>query len=291
MSNPAVITLASMKSNKQFPYRFEIEDNIGEAIHIHYKDIRLDLTIQEFVNLADEIESVVNDLVEAEGFTCDKFDKVNLVGLAPLLPDLERIVVDEVSLSDLIVDTYDENGKSVYRPLPQSRIVKALNGATKENDAREQVNYYNANGSRQTNMERLQYNLEKLKKEGYPGDEKLITLFNNDNIIYDGQHRAGCLFYLYGDIKVPVRRLYFKNHKYSMTENGEEESTRIEAVTRTGETVKGKYKNNANRILFDKEVMEIRLHEVNGFSDIVLDISDLVGEKESLDCLTVKVEE
>lgn len=49
MINPGVISLASLQDFKNlcFPYRFEIEDNIGEAIHIHFKDIRLDLTTAE----------------------------------------------------------------------------------------------------------------------------------------------------------------------------------------------------------------------------------------------------
>lgn len=41
MSNPGVLSLASLEAVGA-DYRFEIEDNIGEAIHIHYKDIRLD---------------------------------------------------------------------------------------------------------------------------------------------------------------------------------------------------------------------------------------------------------
>lgn len=38
MSNPGVLSLASLEAVGA-DYRFEIEDNIGEAIHIHYKDI------------------------------------------------------------------------------------------------------------------------------------------------------------------------------------------------------------------------------------------------------------
>jgi len=36
----------------------KIEDNIGESIHIHYRNVRIDLTISEFVKLADELESI-----------------------------------------------------------------------------------------------------------------------------------------------------------------------------------------------------------------------------------------
>ena len=49
MSNPGVIELF----NFAYRYRsgnhsFRIEDNIGEAIHLHLDNIRLDLSVKEF---------------------------------------------------------------------------------------------------------------------------------------------------------------------------------------------------------------------------------------------------
>ena len=32
--------------------RLDIEDNIGESIHIHYKNLRLDFTVEDFIELA-----------------------------------------------------------------------------------------------------------------------------------------------------------------------------------------------------------------------------------------------
>jgi hypothetical protein len=112
MSNPGVRALASLKP-VGVPWRFEIEDNVGEAIHVHYRDIRLDLTIKEFYALAEKAEKCINSLVsnradrDVEGFSASDFDPVNLVGLAGILPDIERITYDEVYLEDLLVDTTD----------------------------------------------------------------------------------------------------------------------------------------------------------------------------------------
>lgn len=210
MSNPAVMLLASLKEISGFPYRFEIEDNVGEAIHIHYKDIRLDMTIQEFHELADALRGIFTDLVGNEKFHIEDFDAGNLVWLAQSLIDLENIAEEEVYLEDILVDTYDEEGNVVYKPLPYSRVLKALHGDTAENDARRQINYFMANGcERETNEERIHYNMEQIKKDGYPRNGELILL-RPDNTIIDGQHRASCLYYLYGNIKVPVRKLYFK---------------------------------------------------------------------------------
>jgi hypothetical protein len=34
-------------------HRFAIEDNIGEGIHIHYKNMRLDFTVSDFLKLSE----------------------------------------------------------------------------------------------------------------------------------------------------------------------------------------------------------------------------------------------
>lgn len=34
-----------------------VEDNVGEAIHIHYRDVRLEMSIDEFLLFATEIEN------------------------------------------------------------------------------------------------------------------------------------------------------------------------------------------------------------------------------------------
>lgn len=213
MSNPAVIQLASLEEITGFPYRFEIEDNIGEAIHIHYKDIRLDMTIKEFNEFADSVRKIFASMVEHEKFHIEDFDAGNLMWLAASLIDLEDIRTEEMYLEDILVDTYDEEGKVVYKPLPNSRVLKALNGDTAENDARRQINYFHPNGwERQSNQERINYDLEQIKQYGYPVDGELIML-RGDNTIIDGQHRASCLYFLYGNIKVPVRKIYFKERE------------------------------------------------------------------------------
>ena len=116
MSNPGVLSLASLEPVGA-DYRFEIEDNIGEAIHIHYKDIRLDLTVAEFYDIAEQMDKMIDMVVDVEGFSSKDYDPVNLVGLAACLPDLVKVTEDEVWLADLLVDTYDEYGKEVLAPI------------------------------------------------------------------------------------------------------------------------------------------------------------------------------
>lgn len=209
MSNPAVVLLASLNEIIGFPYRFEIEDNIGEAIHIHYKDIRLDMTIAEFNELANTLRDIFVELVDNKEFHIENFDAGNLLWLAEPMIHLKHIVEEEIFLEDILVDTYDEEGRIKYLPLPNSRVLKALRGDTSENDKRKQINYFNVNEcDRQSNQERLQYDLDQIRTYGYPVNDELILL-REDNTIIDGQHRASCLYYLYGNIKVPVRKISF----------------------------------------------------------------------------------
>lgn len=35
----------------------KIEDNIGESIHIHLRNVRLEMTVKDFVKFSEEIES------------------------------------------------------------------------------------------------------------------------------------------------------------------------------------------------------------------------------------------
>ncbi|WP_027206061.1 hypothetical protein [Butyrivibrio fibrisolvens] len=211
MSNPGVILLASLEQMVDFPYRFDIEDNIGEAIHIHYKDIRLDLTIKEFEAFAEEVAKLFTKMIDNDSFDLSYFDENNLVMLAPLLIDLDHIEKAEINLDDIMVDCI-EDGKEVYRPLSSSRVIKALNGDFEDDDNRKQENYFDfATHRKMTNAERLEYNLQNIKEKGYPTDDCLISVWGENNHIIDGQHRAGCLYYLNGNMRVPVRKLFFND--------------------------------------------------------------------------------
>lgn len=42
-----------------------IEDNVGESIHLHYRNLRLEFSIRDFLSLADEMARAA-DLLRAE---------------------------------------------------------------------------------------------------------------------------------------------------------------------------------------------------------------------------------
>lgn len=207
MINPGVVTLASLNDFEyvKFPYRFCVEDNIGESIHIHYKDIRLDLTVDEFSALAEKASGIIEKCVDVPEFSVKRLGSTILVGLASQLPYLTKVKVEKIHLEDILVDTFDEHGRPMTASLKYSRVLKALRGDNTENDGHGvQFNFFREGScERLTNRERIDYNLRQIKEHGYPYGDELIGLWAN-HVIFDGQHRAACLYHLYGNIEVPV---------------------------------------------------------------------------------------
>ncbi len=210
MSNPAVIVLAKTQTKMGL---FQIEDNLGESIHLHLGEIRCDLTIKEFNELSIAIGKALEAFMEIDGFKLNKFSMEFLLQLAEKewLPNLIALYEDKIRLSEICVDTYNFIGYQSMKPLPYSRVIKALNGDTRENDLRKERNYYG-----QSNQERANEMLESIKKNGYPYNGKMLVFLKGNNIIHDGQHRAACMYHLYGDREIPILRLEFSNSRYGV---------------------------------------------------------------------------
>ena len=65
MANIGVIVLDTAKicaQPKLCSTRLQIEDNIGEAIHIHWRNLRLDFTIRDFLSLAKVCEEAKKNI-------------------------------------------------------------------------------------------------------------------------------------------------------------------------------------------------------------------------------------
>lgn len=208
MSNPAVIILANCLTKGG--HSFRIEDNIGESIHIHYHDIRIDLTVKEFLDFADVIAESVNDILDVEGFCVEDYDPRFLAELGDKLLDLQRVELDQVALDQIEVYVETLFGGYRLRKLPNSRVVRALSGDEKLFKAYSQENAFG-----ESNMTRLESIVQSIRDNGYPRDGKHIVFMNDQNIIRDGQHRASALYHLNGSMSIPVRRLHFKGNRYN----------------------------------------------------------------------------
>lgn len=73
---------------------------------------------------------------------------------------------------------------------------------------------FKTNHLNESNYERVLKIFESVKKNKYPLNNQYIILYNDELKIRDGQHRACSLRYLYGNIQIPIMRIYIDNEKY-----------------------------------------------------------------------------
>lgn len=209
MSNPGVKCLASYKGK----HYISIEDNIGEAIHIHYDEIRIDLTIKDFFELVDKLNDILNTLVNINNFRIQDYDPIFMDHMSGYIVDLEKIEITDINISEINVLTQNIIGMPVVKNVKYSRVMKALKGAVVENNK-----YVQENILGQDNQERLKINYSYVKENKM---DSLITpkvvFFNDDNIIKDGQHRVCCFLDIYNESVIPIVRMYFRDNMHNFT--------------------------------------------------------------------------
>ena len=71
MSNPAVHLLSTIEIQNK---TLRIEDNLGEAIHLHIGELRVSLTVKEFNGFYEAILLAAKQLFELRGLCWDVLD-------------------------------------------------------------------------------------------------------------------------------------------------------------------------------------------------------------------------
>ena len=174
MSNPGVITLTEKKIGLNKTFR--VEDNLGEAIHFHYNNIRIDLTVRELYQVADICDETIYDLVKADNFDLDEYDGDFLMEHSKKLIDLTSVKKEKVKAKKLYF--LDKTMGSV----PAKKSVAAYNGKSSSD-----------------------------KKEKY-----LPVLFNDGNVLMYGADQVAELVKANPEAEVEVIRLYFENGTHSV---------------------------------------------------------------------------
>ncbi len=179
MSNPGVLTLTqkTISANK----KFRVEDNLGESIHFHYNDIRIDLTIKELLYLSEICDEVIYELVMAKGFSLDEYDGEFLNKYSQCFIDLESVEEDKVLAGDLYYRTKNFLHLPVRRKMTTKRaekLVKSKGGA------------------------------------GASKDYKVVLFNDNPTIMYGEKFVAEQLL-RDSDQPVQVLRMHYENQKYS----------------------------------------------------------------------------
>lgn len=221
MSNPAVYPLYELYVKRN---RIRIEDNLGESIHIHIGDFRITMTIEEFRVMVEQMRKSARELLDMDGIDLDLFDARSFDwDWIARYEHIKKISIEEMRIGDLLTVGESDVVPSVrvIIPISKCRLYKALCGDYAEIDRFDEVNDYGV-----SNRSRLERVMKHIKDNGYPFDNKYI-LVNQYNQIYDGDHRAACLLYMYGpDAKIPVIRIYFDD-ELSLEEQKENAEKRI----------------------------------------------------------------
>jgi hypothetical protein len=216
MSNPGVIILSKFMTSfpqkivniikREKNIKFQIEDNIGECIHIHIDDLRLDLTIEEFHLFALSIKDVFFDYLDGFNLKIKKMDPSFIASMSKHMQYIESINIVNKKMTEMQVVEYInlKFGLFKIKPLKKALAVEYLQGRGNLFES------YAQNGfSRIDNKKRLNEIAGSIKEFGYPHKDEYIVFFKGQNIIRDGQHRAAILFA--NNIQnIPVLEIEFK---------------------------------------------------------------------------------
>lgn len=199
MSNPSVCSLASVNIAGN---QFRVEDNLGEAIHIHYGRLRLSLSISDYFKVTDQIISIVEMLCSEESISIKNLDEESIK--SDLLDDyknIQSIKETEMELDSLFMRESFIMDRSIKRiiPLKESGYIKLLRGESDDEL------YYREKGKIEpSRYEKImwivkQYNIKDSTIHG----KKIVV--DRDGFIIDGIKRASALYYMYGgNTRIPV---------------------------------------------------------------------------------------
>lgn len=180
-----------------------ISYNGGDEIEIVNSNYKVHINRKQFIVLTNDICDVLNSLVDWSDFDVRNYDPAFLnVMLAKELPYIYGEKIINMYLGDLLVPhvPYQANGPETVR-LEECVRVNSLRGKVDIDSFKRRVsNHYN-----QSNSMRLKSILNMIIANGYPYNNEYITIYSTNNLVVDGWHRAACLYYLYGNINVPIK--------------------------------------------------------------------------------------
>lgn len=183
-----------------------IEYDGMDKVTITANKFAVSLDQRAFDMMIESLYDAVNQFVTWYGFDAKNYDPAFLnVMLAKELPYICGEEICDMSLGVLLVPhvPYQPN---VSETVTLEECVR-VNSLRKVLDI-DSFNRRDSNHYGQSNSIRLNSILDMVKEHGYPYNNEYITIYNTSNLIVDGWHRAACLYYLYGDIIVPVKVIH-----------------------------------------------------------------------------------
>jgi hypothetical protein len=206
MSNPGVIILSARSSSATRYRRFQIEDNIGESIHLHLDDMRFDFTVSEFLNFSDKLKECLSDPLILNNPELIKFDPHFLSGISNLIPNILCIKNELIKLTDLRCIVRKRWRGFEWLSICQAAktpAYKYLNG-----DKSELISYSQFNYAGISNEEKLNVLFKSIAENGFDETLSSVVLIGSKNIVRDGQHRIAILTHLLGgEVQIPIKRI------------------------------------------------------------------------------------
>jgi len=211
--NIGVLHLASLHNDKM---RLVIEDNIGESIHIHYNNIRLDFTIDDFMKFSEGLLLARSKLIKSLGAAESRSIPIDKKFAEKLMENnFNFYAYEEVDLSDLIF-TNLINGERVALGIKDSIIYKSIstNNRAMYEEYISKVAMHTGEGAHYS-WESFLHLLKSIKDYQYKEDclvvvREIISEVKKMQVM-DGQHRVAILYYLFGNIKIKVAKYHIEN--------------------------------------------------------------------------------
>lgn len=201
-------TSVVLKEDMIEEFSLAVEYDGVSIIEVRVNELSMAMDRLQFATLIDDLYSAINRCISKIDFDARNYDPAFLnVMLAKELPYFCEEKIVYMYLDDLLVPHVP------YQPDVPETV--SLNECVRVNSLRGTVDIdsFNRRGSnhyKQSNSMRLNSILNMVIEQGYPYNNEYITIFSTNNLVVDGWHRASCLYYLYGNIQIPVKVIVLK---------------------------------------------------------------------------------
>ncbi len=191
--------IKAFELNQMYGFRVILNKN---KILLNYKGKKLILNIKELSKLSDYIYNYLQSNYPIK-YDYHNFDPIYMsLFLYKFIPRIKKIKYDMFNIKDFRL----LRSKSHPVTLEESESYKALN----KGKECEVYTPFNSNHIVDSDYERLLESLNSVTTNKYPYLNQYIIVYNDEPYIRDGQHRASVLKYLYGNISIPIMRIYIE---------------------------------------------------------------------------------
>lgn len=163
----------------------------------------MDYSLDEYSNYCEEIYQLLNREY-GKGFDFKLLSPVYLEHMFGIdLPNIERIEQCKTDILSLTI--FDREGLRKVRIYEHEIYNQLKKGVFKQD--RKSTNHLFEN-----NEERIRNIISEVQKDS---KDACAVVYGDEDVVRDGTHRLACMYFLYGNIEIPIIRIYVKNPQYS----------------------------------------------------------------------------